>query len=46
MECLNEHCPVPQPKLGLCEDCAVELLEAEFTFAEALKIVKIIFGEY
>ena len=46
MECLNEHCPVPQPKLGLCEDCAIETLEDQgYSFAEALKITKIIFGE-
>lgn len=46
MECLNEHCPVPQPKFGHCEDCALELLESEgFSFAESLKILKIVFGE-
>jgi len=46
MDCLNEHCPVPAPKLGLCEDCAIEQLEAGgYKFSEALKIIKIIFGE-
>lgn len=46
MECIKEHCPIVAPKLGLCEDCSIEELEANgYKFAEALKIVKIIFGE-
>ena len=45
MECLNEHCPVVAPRLGLCEDCSIEQLEAKgYKFSEALKIVQIIFG--
>lgn len=46
MECLYEHCPVIAPRLGLCEECAIEQLEAQgYTFAEAVKIAEIIYGE-
>lgn len=46
MYCPNELCPVVTPKSGLCEDCAIEQLEDKgYSFAEALKIVKIIYGE-
>jgi hypothetical protein len=44
MDCSNEFCPVVTPIQGLCEDCSFEQLDAEFGTAQALKIMKIIYG--